>query len=273
MSWLDSIDTLDRLAAEYVLGTLSGPARRRFESLLDASHATAVRARALVAQWEHRLHPLVEPVQPLEPPARLWRNIEVALGWSPAEAPRQRPVAKPAGAVKDRISGLRAWFAEALSPVPLGTLAAGLMLGLTLPHLLAPQSSPADLADEHDTQLPESYVGVLATTEGKTGLIVSSRRKGRILDVKRVTAVELPAQRQLYLWIIDAAGNAEAVTAIPAGEFVSLALPGTSDDTFARARELAVSIEPLNNLKPTAPGSAFVYRGLCGKLWRLQTKR
>ena len=44
-------DLLDRLASEYVLGTLHGAARRRFDKLLSESPA----ARAAVQAWEQRL--------------------------------------------------------------------------------------------------------------------------------------------------------------------------------------------------------------------------
>ena len=48
--------------------------------------------------------------------------------------------------------------------------------------------------------------------------------------------------------------------------FLSVELGRPAEDAFARAVELAVSVEPAGSL-PVAPGSAFVYRGLCGKLW------
>ena len=44
----------DRLASGYVLGTLRGPARRRFEALLPA-HAML---RGAVRDWQDRLMPL-----------------------------------------------------------------------------------------------------------------------------------------------------------------------------------------------------------------------
>ena len=44
----------DRLAAEYVLGTLTGGARRRFDALLPAHPAL----RRAVAGWETRLLPI-----------------------------------------------------------------------------------------------------------------------------------------------------------------------------------------------------------------------
>lgn len=56
----------DTLAAEYVLGTLQGGARRRFEQLLPA-HPALQRA---VADWERRLNGLAAASPPVPPPAR-----------------------------------------------------------------------------------------------------------------------------------------------------------------------------------------------------------
>src|SRR5687767_1432740 len=71
----------DRLAAEYVLGTLRGPARRRFESLLPA-HAGL---RAAVAAWQVRLVPLAAAVEPVEPSEAVWPALERRL-FAPVEA-------------------------------------------------------------------------------------------------------------------------------------------------------------------------------------------
>ena len=65
----------DRLASEYVLGTLRGPARRRFESLLVAHPAL----RDAVAAWQGRLVPLSDRVAAVTPPARVWAGSEKRL--------------------------------------------------------------------------------------------------------------------------------------------------------------------------------------------------
>ena len=67
------------LAAEYVLGTLRGRARQRFETLMqdDRELANAVRA------WEDWLTPLSERVQPVEPPERVWRALNADFGVPP----------------------------------------------------------------------------------------------------------------------------------------------------------------------------------------------
>ena len=118
------------------------------------------------------------------------------------------------------------------------------------------------------TQLPESYVGVLGLADGRPGLIVSSLRQGHTVDVKRLAAVPVPAGQVLYLWSLDAAGKASPVAPLPQGAFVHLQLGAPSESVFARAVELAVSVEREAS-SPAMPSSAYVYRGLCGKLWRV----
>jgi len=65
----------DRLAAEYVLGTLRGPARRRFQALLGAHPAL----RSAVRRWEEQLTPLAGSVAPVAPPEQVWTGIETRL--------------------------------------------------------------------------------------------------------------------------------------------------------------------------------------------------
>jgi anti-sigma-K factor RskA len=74
----------DALAAEYVLGTLHGAARRRFERLLPA-HPHLQRA---VADWEGRLNRLAAGGGPaIPPPPAVWTALETRL----FPAPRREP--------------------------------------------------------------------------------------------------------------------------------------------------------------------------------------
>ena len=66
---------LDELAGEYVLGTLDGEARERFESRLSIDGD----AQRAVAQWESRLSPLVEPAPRLHPSGEVWTAIKAHL--------------------------------------------------------------------------------------------------------------------------------------------------------------------------------------------------
>ncbi len=68
-------ELLDRLAAEYALGTLHGPARRRFERWLLSPKVTV-----LVRDWEERLEGLEPPEEQITPPpGHVWRDIENRL--------------------------------------------------------------------------------------------------------------------------------------------------------------------------------------------------
>ena len=60
------------LAAEYVVGTLRGRARKRFEAIARADPAVASEVR----RWEDELTPLAARVAAVEPPARVWTAIE-----------------------------------------------------------------------------------------------------------------------------------------------------------------------------------------------------
>lgn len=236
--WHHHPETVDRLAAEYALGTLAAPARRRLETLMQQRQDIA----QAVWSWHERLGGVLAAQQPLTVDPDGWQRLENRLFATPPKT---------------------TWWSRWLAPLPAGALALGLLLGSLL--------GPLWEASRGGTQLPESYVGVLANAEGQPGLIVSSLRKGLTVDLKQVSPVDVPDGQTLYLWTIDKAGQVRAVSAIPNGAFVSAPLSRPAEETFFPAVELAVSIETAGTA-PTQPSGPFVYRGLCGKLWKLPPK-
>ena len=88
-------DLLDRLASEYVLGTLHGAARRRFDKVLVESSA----ARAAVHAWEQRLAVLAASVPPVAPPPRVWTATEARIASTAASAARRAARSVPGGPV------------------------------------------------------------------------------------------------------------------------------------------------------------------------------
>jgi anti-sigma-K factor RskA len=79
-------ELVDRLAAEYVLGTLRYRARRRFERWL-----LSPQVGALVKAWEERLAGLEPVLTPVTPPASVWTGIEERLE---LRRSRARPVTR-----------------------------------------------------------------------------------------------------------------------------------------------------------------------------------
>ena len=244
MNWYQHPQLIKQLAAAYALGTLEGRARLRFEAVMR------VRPEVMqaVMDWQNHLSPLLESLPEVQPRPQTWLKISSRL-WPEAEAKK--------GAWWQRL------FASVFAPLPVSALALGVMLGTVLPSLWQTVNTPEQL-----TQLPESYVGVLATQNGKPGLIVSSLRHGLTVDIKQIAAVPVPEGRTLYLWTVDKAGIASPIGPIANEKFTRVQLLTPSEKAFFPALELAVSIEPVG-LKPVSPSQPFVYRGLCGKLWRV----
>jgi anti-sigma-K factor RskA len=81
----DNPELIDRLDSEYVLGTLRGPARRRFESWRASTPDVDQRCRF----WEERLMHLAKGLVPLKPPAHVWLAIRRRLSLS-SQPPAQR---------------------------------------------------------------------------------------------------------------------------------------------------------------------------------------
>lgn len=238
----------DRLAAEYVLGTLHGRARTRFQRLLRDD----LELRDRVAFWERGLTPMAATLSDAAPSTAVWEQIAKRIAPPAREPPPER-------------GGFARWLSRWLGPRGLGSLAAGLIVGIAA-TLLAPALLVTRTANTAGTQLPESYVGVLATADGRAGMIVSSLRHGKVVDAKQLEPVPVPAGRVLYLWTIAADGSTQRVGPVPQGSFVQLPTSRTAEAIFSQARELALSVEPAGST-PAAPGGPWVYRGLCGKLW------
>src|SRR5687768_5350551 len=127
----------ERLASEYVLGTLRGPARARFQSLLKYDAAL----RRVVAEWESRLTPMAAAAAEIEPPARLWRRIAARIGRKPARG--------------------RWWASLALWRIfAAASLAAVLALGIYVGRLPRPEP-------------PIAMVAVMADDKARPAMVVS----------------------------------------------------------------------------------------------------
>jgi anti-sigma-K factor RskA len=72
----DDPKLIDALAAEYVLGTLGGRARRRFERWRSKEWHVERRVQA----WEERLSGLALRLSPMRPSPHVWSQIEKRIG-------------------------------------------------------------------------------------------------------------------------------------------------------------------------------------------------
>lgn len=235
-------ELLDPLAGQYVLGTLRGRARRRFERVLAGSSPV----QSAVRDWQGRLAPLAQSVTPVDPPARVWHAIEARTATTRAQR-----------------SGWRAWWPA------LGGFAVGATL-LFVSLIAAPERfvTMEGLA-QREQSLPQSYVGFLANAEGEPVALASSTRRGTRMTVKFIRPVPVPAGKMLQLWAMP-----REAAPFPLGRFGSAPPPGkvvfeladTSERLLSSVPRLLISIEDAAVPPPPSP-SAAVLSGPCVKLW------
>jgi anti-sigma-K factor RskA len=236
-----SPERLERLAREYALGTLAGPARRRFERVLRQTPA-AMRA---VGAWQERLSGLAGAVPPMQPGDSVWRRLEERL-FVPAQ---RRPLQ---------------WLRDVLSVRALGGALAGVLLCAVLLRL---QPGLIGMEPQSDT-LPQSYVGLLTDAAGKPTVLASSRRHGRLMTVKLLQPVDIPAGSVAQLWALPRDGSAAfPVGVVPGSGSATVALADTSEKLFFKVSRLAVSIEAAPARAGDKPSGDFVLSGHCVKLW------
>lgn len=240
------VDLLDRLASEYVLGTLHGAARRRFDKVLKASPA----ARAAVQEWEELLAPLAASVPAVAPPPRVWTAIEarVALG-------------------RGARTETRTWLRHLWKPA-LG-FAFGAALTFALVQLMPGTFVSLDGLAQREQALPQSYVGLLLDREGLPTLLISSTRHGTRVTVKSLRPIAVPAGKIAQVWALPKEGApfpiGVATPVKPPGS-TSFEISATSEKLLANVTRLAVSFEDVPAM-PGATPSEFVLIGHCVKLW------
>ena len=237
---------LDHLASTYVLGTLGGGARRRFERLLAERHDL----RLLVAQWDQRLAQLATSVPPQQPSPEVWNKIEQ----------RTRSKHKP--------WGFLGGFGLPLVPVVsgLGGLLGGVALCaallLSFPTLLF---SVDQLAMRAGERLPQSYVGLLVDENANGKVLLSSLRHGRTATIKAIGPITPPAQGHLILWALPPQGPALRIGEVPTKGTAEFEMAQSSEQLLSKVSKLVVTLE--DSVQPAQIGNRIVFTGNCAKLW------
>ncbi|APV50470.1 hypothetical protein BWI17_12670 [Betaproteobacteria bacterium GR16-43] len=205
------------LAAEYVLGTLRGRARQRFESLMLEDPALG----AIVRGWEDWLTPLADRITPVQPPERVWRAIEARIG-------TRRAAQEPSGVW----SSLAFWRG-------LGTAFAAILVALVVFFPRATQGPTAP-----------SMVAVLATPEADPRMIVERRADTLVVSIVKPWA-DMPGQ-DLELWAIPKDGKPRSLGLVRYNANTEVRLANL-DQKLTGTVAFAVSREPKGG-SPSADG-------------------
>ena len=217
----------EKLAAEYVLGTLRGGARRRFERWLAGDSAL----RTSVADWQDRILPMAEWSQAAVPPARVWNGIERRLGFA----------GKTPWWQFWRVDGARLWGGLAV-----GTGAVAAVLAVVL----------ATRVQEPVLQ----QVATLVDEKAQTALVVAADARHARIEVRVADNIKVPDDRTLELWAITTAGKARSLGILPDNRRASLRLDSRA--VGADVMLLAISLEPKGGSpNKEAPSGPVLYKG------------
>jgi anti-sigma-K factor RskA len=219
---------LHRLASEYVLGTLQGRARRRFERvLLDSSQA-----RAAVWYWERQLAPLHAASPAVQPRAALWNQI---VGRTTGQGVRER----------------ERWY-ERL----------GLWRGLSLAATAAALILAVLLVRQVTQPVEPQYLAVFNNEQAQPIWVVRAYAERGTLQIRPVNVVGPVADRAYELWVLPAGGAApRSLGLLPtAGPTAERDLPQGLGELLPTAQGLAVSIEPPGGSPTGAPTGPVVYQ-------------
>lgn len=209
----DNQNLLDELAVDYILGTMRGAARRRFQKLMMSQP----NIRQTVWRWEQHLNPLAESLPTSAPNPEVWLKIQRRLGWLTTE---QRVETQPT----NRVS----WFIAAAASILLAVV-------MLRPYLVDPVSQ---------------QVALIQTTDAKVWWSVA--RTDAQLTVRATAAVQAAADRDYELWMLPANGQAPiSLGLLPQDQQRILMIPAAAQDLTIAA--LAVSLEPKGGSPTGAP--------------------
>ncbi|MBA6392108.1 anti-sigma factor [Colwellia sp. BRX10-3] len=209
------------LAAEYVLGTLRGPARQRFQKLMmqypPISEATTT--------WEQHLNALGQKISPVTPDESVWQRIEQQLGFvdEPAKS-NVVPITKAKPKVWQGIAGLAS--------------AAALVLAVLLVNV-------------EPTTAPDAQQLALVNNE-QTELLWALEIGTDTIDIQATKSLVAQANADYELWIVPADGRAPiSLGLLPKTGKLTLSKPELFDQIEIAA--LAVSLEPLGGSPNGSP--------------------
>lgn len=218
------------LAGEYVLGTLPGRARRRFQSLMREDAAL----RLTVAEWEARLSPLTIAVRPVAPPARVWKNLA-------------RHVASRGARGRGFLESFAFWRGLAL-------FASAAAMSLALYIGFAPG--------------PDAMMAVLTDDKAQVAMLVSwptQKSEKKFVKVRVVQDhPQMGPDSSWELWLLPQPGKTPvSMGLVSTSSQQTIAVPEAAAAMLSNAWGMAMSVEPKGGSRTGLPTGPVVFKGRC----------
>jgi len=216
---------LDALCGEYLVGTLRGRPRRRFERALKQEPLVAAR----LAYWQRTYAPRPSDRMRLQPNPNTWRRLESELDLRKYKRPWWR-----------RVGLWRLWATAA-------TAALVIVIGMQLRQV------------ESTRQLVE--VAKLAAKDQPPTVTASLSKDHQFLELRSARPIEAGPQQSYELWLIPKEGGAPLSLAVLGRLDARLIVPAGHRARLQAGATLAVSVEPAGGSPTGAPTGPVILAG------------
>jgi anti-sigma-K factor RskA len=231
---MTGLDDIDALAAEYVLGTLSREERAEAAARLETDPAFA----KAVADWERRLGPLSEVVDPVQPPAGLYSKIRAQIGLASnvvSLKAREQAIVRRANR----------WRATAGAMSALAASLAGVVVW----------------QDYDRRQMPTQYVAVLQATDALPAFLLTVDTKTNMFVI---SAMQKPAEpeKSYQLWLVhNDMPQPKSLGVFDDSEMDVRPMAGGKMHDMMMDGTYAVSVEPKGGSPTGLPTGPVVFSG------------
>lgn len=264
-------DLIDRLAAEYALGTLRGRARQRLHALADSNDAI----HQAIQSWQRRLDAMSELGRAVEPPGSVWLAIESRLGLAsagrdaadaagaagvqpgtqPAPAPSRpaAPAHPPRPSTSPRAAErwwdtLNVWRGIAGIAVAVAIVSIVIALRTIVPGV--PIGTPGESR--------VAYVSVLHDDQSHSTMLVTWDDAHSTVTLRRLSDTPVPSDRDLQLWGIGSTGTPVSLGVLPKHGAAVFKVERRPQNYAV----LAISVEPSGGSpNPNGPTGPVVFTG------------
>jgi len=221
-------DLLEHLAAEYVLGTLHGGARRRFEQLMMESY----KIRSVVWQWEQSLSPIADNVPDIPLPDSIWNSIHQRINPE----------------IEQKTTGWKSLFLWQ----SLGVFSTAFTLFLAL---FISFQSPTDIEQFNQ-------IAVFNDEKHQPLWLVSSNTTSGQLSIKALNAQAVAVDHKAFeLWMLPASGQPKSLGLMPvSGKKQEMLLSPQLLGILQSTSGLAISLEPLGGSPTGLPTGPVLYQ-------------
>jgi anti-sigma-K factor RskA len=217
---------LDALCGEYLVGTLRGPARRRFERALHEEPRVALRLQ----HWERTFAPRYSKMIEVQPSPQSWKRLERELDLSRYRTPWHRRL------------GLWRGLAAAATAV--------LVFAIGFEMLKPVRTEPAAME--------------IARLEGKAEaarVTAALSRDRNTLELRPARPVLAGPAQSYELWLIPAEGGAPLSLAVLGNLDARVAVAPAHSKRLVPGAKLAISVEPAGGSPTGAPTGPVILAG------------